>query len=126
MTIDVAALERRFALAVAVVTVPAGGARLAAAGPVLGLIAGGAPDAAAAHLFRTAGMFMVLFGGGLLHAMRRPAALKVVLPWAGFQKLLAAGLVGTGVELGIFASVALLVSIFDALSGVLYLRRRGG
>ena len=81
-----------------------------------------------AHFFRIVGMFMVLFGGALLHAQRRREALALVLLWASWQKLLAAALVGWGVGRGVFASPALLVAGFDFASGLLFLdlRRRGG
>ncbi|KWI56518.1 hypothetical protein WM05_06835 [Burkholderia ubonensis] len=77
---------------------------------------------------QTLGMFMVLFGGSLLHAQRATGALSVVLLWGACQKLLAAAFVAWGVMHGVFVYAALLVAAFDGASGLLYLdlRRRGG
>lgn len=125
---DALLLERRAAAAIAGITVLTGAAQMVAGGPLLSLIALSPPDLAAAHLFATVGMFMVLFGGALLHAQRRREALDVVLLWSSLQKLLAAALVAWGVGRGVFGSPALLVAGFDFASGLLFLdlRRRGG
>ncbi|ROH87190.1 hypothetical protein ED236_05825 [Pseudomethylobacillus aquaticus] len=85
--------------------------------PLLGITA----TAEAAHLFVTVGMFMVLFGGALVHALRVPGALPLVLYWSAWQKLGAAVLVGLGVWLEVFAPVAWLVAAFDFATAVLYL-----
>lgn len=125
---DALLLERRAATAIAGITILTGAAQMLAGGPLLALIARSAPDLAGAHLFATVGMFMVLFGGVLLHAQSRREALAVVLLWAALQKLGAAALVGWGVERGVFEAPALLVAGFDFASGLLLLdlRRRGG
>lgn len=121
-------LERRAAAAIAAITILTGAAQMLAGGPLLALIATAPPDLAGAHLFATVGMFMVLFGGSLLHARSRREALAVVLLWAALQKLLAALMVGWGVGRGVFITPALLVAGFDLASGLLFLdlRRRGG
>jgi len=125
---DVPTLERRAVALIASITALTGAAQILAGGSLLSLITVFPSDVAAAHLFATVGMFMLLFGGALLHAQRRPEALTVVLLWASMQKLLAAALVGWGVGRGVFESSALFIAGFDLASGLLFmdLRRRGG
>jgi hypothetical protein len=77
--------------------------------------------AASNHFFAIIGMFMLLFGGATLHALMRPASLRLVLLWASLQKFGAALAVGLGVGHGLFSSLGLLVAGFDLLSGVLML-----
>ena len=118
-------LERQATAVIAVITVLTGGAQLVMPAPLLPIL-GVAPAPAAAQLFATVGMFMVLFGAAVLHAQRRREALPVVLLWAGWQKIGAAALVGYAVYRGVFAPLALAVAAFDFLSGLLFfdLRRR--
>ncbi|WP_187617647.1 patatin [Paraburkholderia sp. UCT2] len=120
--------ERRATTLIAAITVLTGAAQVIASSSLLALIAYAPPDRLADHLFATVGMFMMLFGGSLLHAQRRTEALGVVLLWGALQKLLASAFVAWGVTRGVFISAALLVAIFDGASGLLYLdlRRRGG
>ena len=120
-------LERKAATFIAVVTVLTGGSQMVMPAALLPLL-GVPPTPAAAQLFATVGMFMVLFGGALLHAQHTPAALPLVLLWAALQKLGAAALVAWGVSRGVFAPLALAVAAFDFASGLLFLdlRRRGG
>ena len=73
----------------------------------------------AKHFFGIVGMFMVLFGGALLHALLSPAHQPVVVLWAGLQKFGASLAVGLGVLNAVFSSLALLVAGFDLLSGIL-------
>ena len=124
---DVLILERRASTIIAWITVLTGASQLAFPAWLLPFL-NVDPTPSAAQLFATVGMFMVLFGGALLHAQVNRAALPVVLLWAGLQKLGAAALVGWGVSQGVFAPLALLVAAFDFASGVLFfdLRRRGG
>jgi hypothetical protein len=75
---------------------------------------------ASLHFFGIVGMFMVLFGGLLLHAGTRPAhEQRVPLLWAALQKFGASVAVGLGVAKAVFASLALAVAGFDLLSGLL-------
>jgi predicted acylesterase/phospholipase RssA len=73
------------------------------------------------HFFGIIGMFMVLFGGLLLHALVRPKENPAAFVWAGLQKLGACAAVGLGVARGIFSPLALGVAGFDLLSGLLIL-----
>lgn len=122
---DLLTAERRATTLIAAITVLTGAAQLAAPARLLPLLAV-APTPAVAQLFATVGMFMLLFGGAVLQAQARRAALPVVLLWAGLQKLGAAALVGWGVAQGVFAPLALAVAAFDLASGLLMfdLRRR--
>lgn len=118
-------LERRASAAIAWITIVTGALQLTLPTyllPVLGVEA----SAAVAQLFATVGMFMVLFGAAVVHALRRQEATNVVLLWAGWQKIGAAILVTWGVTQGVFAQLALLVAGFDFASGLLFfdLRRR--
>lgn len=122
---DVLVLERRAVAAIAGITVVTGAAQVVASAALLPVIAPSATPPAA-HLFATVGMFMVLFGGATLHALRCSEALPVVLLWGALQKGLAAVLVAWGVVHGVFLLIALAVAVFDAASCLLYLdlRRR--
>lgn len=71
------------------------------------------------HFFGIVGMFMVLFGGALLHALLSASQQPIVVLWAGLQKFAAVAAVGLGVFKSIFSPLALLVAGFDFLSAVL-------
>jgi hypothetical protein len=124
---DILLIERRVTTLIAVITVITGSSQMMMPERLLPMLAV-EPTAATGQLFATVGMFMVLFGGALLHAQMNRTALSVVLVWAGLQKLGAALLVTWGVLHGVFTPLALLVAAFDFASGVLFfdLRRRGG
>jgi hypothetical protein len=123
---NILTIERRITGFIALVTVLTGAAQLVLPEKLLPLLQV-EPTATAAHLFATIGMFMVLFGAAVLHALSREEALPVVLLWAACQKVGAALLVAWGVNKGVFAPLALLVAAFDLASGLLFfdLRRRG-
>ncbi|WP_322064381.1 hypothetical protein [Burkholderia ubonensis] len=125
---DVLSVERRMTTAIAAITVLTGASQVLVPGGLAALISAAPPDGLGAQLFATVGMFMVLFGGSLLHAQRATGALSVVLLWGACQKLLASAFVAWGVMHGVFVYAALLVAAFDGASGLLYLdlRRRGG
>lgn len=122
-----ASLERRLATLIAWLTIVTGAAQIVLPERLLPLLSV-TPQGASAHLFATVGMFMMLFGGAVLHAQRRREALSVVLLWAGLQKLGAVLFVAWGVSKGLFAPLALAVAAFDLFSALLFLdlRRRGG
>lgn len=100
------------------ITVLSGLAQLLAPEIVLRTV-GGETGPAARHFFAIIGMFMLLFGGALLHALFSARPQPVVVLWAGLQKLGAAAAVGVGVVNGVFGGLALAVAGFDLLSGVL-------
>jgi hypothetical protein len=124
---DTLRLERWLTGLIAGITILTGVIQLLWPGRLLPLL-GVEVSAATAQLFGTVGVFMMLFGGAVLHAQARSEALPVVLLWAALQKIAASLLVGCGVLRGVFAPLALLVAGFDLASGLLFLdlRRRGG
>jgi len=105
---------------IAVVTVVSGAVQAYVPAFVLGFI-GGDPTPGNLLSFGIVGMFMVLFGGMLLHALINRRHHPVVVLWAGLQKFGASGAVGLGVMRGLFSSLALGVALFDLLSGCLIL-----
>jgi hypothetical protein len=78
------------------------------------------------HFFAIVGMFMVLFGGMTLHALKDPEARRTVFLWVALQKLGAFAAVSLGVMFDVFSALALLVAAFDLFTGAVYLyyRRR--
>ncbi|MBN1209218.1 MAG: patatin-like phospholipase family protein [Myxococcaceae bacterium] len=111
----------RLALAaIAIATVVSGAVQLIAPGFVLGFLEAEASPSSR-HFFGIVGMFMVLFGGLLLHALARPKENPAAFVWAGLQKLGACAAVGLGVARGLFSPLALGVAGFDLLSGLLVL-----
>jgi hypothetical protein len=124
---DALKLERWLTRLIAGITILTGAIQLIWPAGLLPLL-GVEVSAATAQLFGTVGVFMMLFGGAVLHAQARPQALSVVLLWAALQKIAASLLVGWGTRRGVFAPLALLVAGFDFASGLLFLdlRRRGG
>lgn len=107
---------------IAVLTALTGALQLLQPGLVLRLVGG--PEAPEARFFfGIVGMFMLLFGGLGFQALGPSVAASQPLPirWAACQKLGAAGAVGLGVARGFFGSLALLVAVFDLLTGILFL-----
>ncbi|MFP2925992.1 patatin-like phospholipase family protein [Pyxidicoccus sp. 3LG] len=102
------------------VTVVSGAVQLVAPAWELGLLdadTGPAP----AHFFRIVGMFMVLFGGLLLHGLRAPHANHAAFLWAGLQKLGAALMVTLAVTQELLSPLSLLVAMFDMFSAAVVL-----
>ena len=119
--------ERRALLAIGVITVASGATQAATPGTLLSALNVENTDATR-QLFGTVGMFMVIVGGLLTGATRRPGAGRDVVFWTSLQKLGAAGAVALGVRRAVFAPRALLVAGFDFLSGLIaldYWRRLG-
>jgi hypothetical protein len=105
-------------LLIAVATVFSGLAQVVAPGLVLRMLS--VPRTVVARqLFATIGMFMVLFGGILIHALLDRADHPIVVFWTSLQKFGASGAVIVGVVRDVFAPVALGVATFDLVSGVL-------
>ena len=77
------------------------------------------------HFFAIVGMFMVLFGGLVLHALRTPEGARTPLLWAALQKFGAAIAVGLGVMTDVFSPLASAVAGFDLLSGIVFMLYRG-
>ena len=105
--------------AIALITCLTGVLQCAFPSTFLGLLATSSASRMAAHSFGIVGMFMVLFGGMLLHALARGEPSELVLLWSGLQKLGASAAVSAGVARGIFLPIALLVVAFDLSSGLL-------
>lgn len=77
------------------------------------------------HLFAIVGMFMVVFGAAVTHALVAPGDHGVLLLWAAMQKFGAFVAVGLGVTGGVFSGLAVLVAVNDlASAGVLLWYRR--
>ena len=108
----------RWALqAIAWITIVSGMGMMVMPGILLALLDAGT-DPTSRHTFGIEGMFMVLFGGLLLHGLKRPRENGVAVLWGGVQKLAAFGAVTLGVLRGVFSPLALTVSVFDLVSGV--------
>ncbi len=110
----------RLLMAIAAITVLSGLGQLLLPGVVLGIV-GSEATAVAKHFFAIIGMFMVLFGGLLLHALLDSGDHPVAVFWTGMQKFGAAFAVALGVLKAIFGPLALLVAGFDLASGLLIL-----
>ncbi|RKH00618.1 patatin-like phospholipase family protein [Corallococcus carmarthensis] len=78
-------------------------------------------SATPAYFFRIVGMFMVLFGGLLLHGLHEPRANPAAFLWTGLEKVGACVMVAIGVGRGLLSPLALAVAAFDAVSAVLVL-----
>jgi len=73
------------------------------------------------QLFATIAMFMILFGGMVIHAVYNSSKSSVVILWAGFQKFGASIAVGIGIWHGLFNHMSGAVASFDFLSGILFM-----
>lgn len=111
-------LLRRILMAISAATVASGATQALRPGLVLRVLSA-RRDRTHRQLFATVGMFMVVVGGGLLHALLTPAREPVLVLWAALQKAGAAVAVTIGVRRGVFSPVALAVAGFDAVSGLL-------
>ncbi len=107
-------------VAIGIITVASGLLQLVAPAMVLRLV-GADVTPTTGHFFAIVGMFMMLFGGLLLHALFSPAHHPAMVFWASLQKFGASLAVGVGVLHHIFSGLALLVAGFDFLSGLLIL-----
>jgi hypothetical protein len=77
-------------------------------------------DSTTKQLFATIGMFMLLFGGMMIHALYHEDDNSVVVIWSALQKLGASIAVAVGIMKGVFLPVAGLVASFDFVSGILF------
>lgn len=103
---------------ISVATVVSGALQMVRPALVLGVI-GGESTATSRHFFGIVGMFMVLFGGAMLHALLSVTHHRVVVLWSGLQKIGAFVAVSLGVGKGLFSVLALGVAGFDLMSGML-------
>jgi hypothetical protein len=110
----------RLLVAIAAITILSGAVQAIAPGFELRLLAAESTPTSR-HFFGIVGMFMVLFGGGMLHALLDRRDHPVMVFWASLQKVGAFAAVSLGVLHGVFSELALLVAGFDLLSGVLAL-----
>jgi predicted acylesterase/phospholipase RssA len=101
-------------------TVGSGAAQMVVPGLELRMLHADA-SAAPAHFFRIVGMFMVLFGGLLLHGLHEPRANPAAFLWSGLQKVGACAMVAIAVARGLLSPLALTVAAFDGLSALLVL-----
>ncbi len=105
-------------LAISAITVVSGLVQMVAPGFVLGIV-GVIRDTTSEQLFATIGMFMVVVGGMLFQALRSATNQQVAVFWVAMQKFGAFVAVFIGVQRHVFSSFALLIAIFDGLSGCL-------
>lgn len=103
---------------IGLLTVVSGLTQMVFPGTVLSFMTAGSTPLAR-HSFGIVGMFMVFFGGALMHALLHRQHQPVVVLWASVQKSGAACAVSLGVIYGIFEPLALCVALFDACSGVI-------
>jgi hypothetical protein len=104
-------------VAIAAITLVSGIVQIFVPGVILRVL-GTERSPASLHFFGLVGMFMALFGGALLNAMLNPAGNKVLIFWAGLQKLGAVFGVVIGVAHGVFSWLALPLPVFDFASAM--------
>ena len=115
MTAKLQKLLLQLVFLIGVITVFSGLVQVIFPGFVLGVI-GGERSAGGDHSFAIIGMFMVLFGALLIHALSTEQQEPVAILWCSIQKLGASLAVWLGVTKGLFSSLALLVAAFDGAS----------
>jgi hypothetical protein len=115
-------IHRWVLLFIAVATVLSGAVQMIAPGFVLNLVRA-SQTPASLHFFAIVGMFMVLFGGLLWHALTQDSKSQAIpVLWASLQKFGASIAVALGIAHAIFQSpLAWLVAGSDFLSGILAL-----
>ena len=106
--------------AIAAITVLSGGMQVVAPAFVLGVL-DGETSPSSCHFFRIVGLFMMLFGGLLLHVWWGISDHRGGVPiyWCAWQKAGAVAAVIWGVMQGLFAPLALGVAGFDLISAVI-------
>jgi predicted Na+-dependent transporter len=111
---------RLLILGISVATAISGAIQLLAPHFVLNLISGD-QSAANLHTFGIVGMFMLLFGCLMTHALYDNSDNRVAIFWSGMQKIGAFIAISIGIYKGLFAMIALAVAGFDLFSGMLFL-----
>jgi hypothetical protein len=114
------ALLRLVLLIIAAITFLSGLTQVVAGSFVLSVLA---PDAgpAAAHMFQTVGMFMVITGAMFVQSLWTRSEEPAIPLWIAVQKFAAAILVTWGWLKGVLVPVVLVVAAFDAITGALAL-----
>ena len=101
---------------IAIITVLSGFVQMCWPARLLDLV-GGQTGAGADHFFGIIGMFMLLFGGLMLHGVLVDSA--PALLWSSLQKFGAVAAVALGIYNQVFSTLAAAVAGFDLLSGLL-------
>lgn len=105
---------------ISLITILSGFIQMVMPSLVLNLI-GAEVSPISSHLFAIVGMFMVLFGGLMIHTVYSAHTSREAVLWCAFQKLGAFIAVGLGVMNGLFALIAIGVALFDLFSGLLFM-----
>ena len=105
---------------ISVLTIISGLTQVVMPGFVLNVIGAEISDISK-HLFGIVGMFMVLFGGLLLHTVYQTHTSRTAVFWCALQKLGAFVAVSLGVYNELFSWMAMGVAVFDLISGILFL-----
>lgn len=105
--------QRGLAVVVGVLTAASGLFVLTFPKTSLSLLGANDPDPAP-YLFGLVGMFMLLFGGLLVDAARRPDPPPVALFWCLIQKVAAVIAMLVGVFTDVYGWFAVVVALFDA------------
>ena len=105
---------------ISLITIISGFIQMVMPSLVLNLI-GAEVSPISSHLFAIVGMFMVLFGGLMIHTVYSAHTSREAVLWCAFQKLGAFIAVGLGVMNGLFALIAIGVALFDLFSGLLFM-----
>lgn len=103
---------------ISALTIVSGLLQILAPGFVLNMIGGEINDSTA-YMFGIIGMFMMFFGGLLLHALFSKTDHPVAVLWCALQKFGAGVAVSMAVGSGLFSWLAIGVAVFDLFSGVL-------
>jgi hypothetical protein len=77
------------------------------------------PTDPAPYIFGIVGLFMLLFGGLLVDAARRPEPPPVALFWCFLQKVAATVAMLAGFITDVYGWLALLVAVFDGASALI-------
>lgn len=101
---------------IGVITILSGFSQMVRPDLVLSIISDAEQTSGGNHSFAIIGMFMVLFGGLLIHALSTENQSPTAVLWCTLQKFGAAFAVALGVNNGLFSSLALWVAGFDLLS----------
>ena len=109
---------RTIILLIAIVTIFSGAAQVIAPSFVLKFV-GGEIDPTTQHFFAIIGMFMVLFGGLMVHALYSVQTNSAAVLWCALQKFGASVAVFIGIAHHLFSPIAASVATFDLLSGIL-------